>query len=143
MNKQLKDYIHFYIGCKVQNFSNMRGILRGVELPDTAIIEHIINGLSAGRAIWNIEAVKPILRRLKDMQAIEIQEVELLVMYDTGPTLVTGGDVLEMLSPDSGISFRCDFPTYVSITNWLRKNKFDCDGLIDAGLAIDAATLNK
>lgn len=119
--KQLKDYIHHYIGCEVQNFNEESGKLIGVEMPNTAIVDPAPSAIDNifRRRLWSLKAVKPILRRLGSMTEDEDQR--------------------QFREANRG--HYIDMHWYPEGFAWLLEKRFDLFGLIDAGLAIDAATL--
>lgn len=119
--KEIKDYLHFYIGCEVTIEGHKNAILGAV-------------GVGHGKQViirWPLEdewsyadigEIRPILRRLSDMT--EEEEAE---MVKTQDDVKLDGYPQITLMVDSGHTFR-----------WLLSKGFDIFNLIDSGLAIDA-----
>lgn len=117
--KQLKDYLHLYLGCEVK-YSN--GLHYGTARYDAVYPEGI---RIAGIEIWMFfNQVQLILRRLESMTEEERREKDEIYWRDWYPF----GVIQEMEAR--------------KIQHLLSKG-FDLFGLIDAGLAIDAATIDE
>lgn len=122
MNKQLKDYIHFYIGCKVEwGFEGQKkiGILSGLDKRYGWQVFDPTNIIAPYRYV-RIELIMPVLRRMESMTEDEDQR--------------------QFREANRG--HYIDMHWYPEGFAWLLEKRFDLFGLIDAGLAIDAATLN-
>lgn len=145
---ELKDYLHFYLGCEVE----YEGVLNGPEIKeelkankhDVFYIPKIqeIKGRKRGflreircnqsgrytvckvgrrglKSFWGIPDFKLVLRPLSSMTE---EEASILKQMD--------------IRPDESVFNK--IKATAQINNWLRKNSFDIDGLIEAGLAIDS-----
>jgi hypothetical protein len=117
--KDIKDYLHLYIGCDVvdEYGGNKVGKLVGIT-PKHGIILH--------KTEWKLEfhEFKPILRQLNDMT--EEEKVERKRLMNSG----TDGVHVVVISVDSFESMR-----------YLLSIGMDLFGLIPEGLAIDSKTL--
>lgn len=140
--KKLQDYLHYYIGCKVQkdSFALDYPTIEGVH-GDTVIISKYpyrtpnCDKIFTRPRIWHsISFVKPILRRLDDISDGEWVEIEMLLPN------VYAKDFLKNVFMNNGL---CHWTVINDALNILRKRCVDVDGLIKSDLAIDAATLPK
>lgn len=129
MKKELKDYLHLYLGCECILDNKETGKLIGfdsrlhdsdVEMVCFTIWIDKENDWSVYNDDKNFERIKPILRPLSDMTEEEKQNIE-------------GTDW--SLLPDSGWEYTAE--TFL----FLLSKGFDLFGLIEAGLAIDKITL--
>lgn len=119
--KEIKDYLHLYIGAKaIVKFANQKPGLRGI----TAM--NLYNWFGPKNCIDKAGnpyfIVKPILHHLRDMT--EAQFIELAKLQKRG--LLNGVDI-DALEAEQ---FR-----------YLLSKHFDLFGLIESGLAIDKTTL--
>lgn len=114
MEKKLSDYLHYYLGCKV--------MYPGMANPKT------LTGRWLQSLLEKTVSVKPILRRLEDMTKQEEEELEII----KGARVVYRSHLPIEIKFDTPDTF-----------HWMLKRHFDLFGLVDAGLAIDAATLLK
>ena len=130
--KEIKDYLHLYLGCDVQytfksEYSDVVelriGILESIDRNGNCVITHkdkdgkIIHAFTR----LHIGSFKPILRPLSSMTPKEKLELSRLNLSEWSADLVK----------------------YQAIrTKWYLSKQFDLFGLIEAGLAIDATTLN-
>jgi hypothetical protein len=126
--KQLKDFIHYYIGCRCiikwespnGTIYDREGVFLAIDIRDK--LPYYLKSEDA--AIWT-DNIKPILRRLEDMTEEEICEYGKLV------GLRTDGVHSVYINYDTPESF-----------HYLLTRHFDLFDLIAAGLAVDAKTLN-
>lgn len=137
MKKELKNYLHLYLGCEcaitgVSENDKESFKLTGISYDDTQRLWWCyFEGTEFGHAV--IEDVWPILRPKSDMT-----DDEKALMHDT---LWAENS----LSYTHSVSHKCTYwhikcggrEMEAECFNYLRKNSFDCDGLIEAGLAID------
>lgn len=164
MDKKIEDYLHLYLGCKVQivrdieeEFSEDDFIAPKVgEIGELIMVNDgmTINcgseseewnyGISFEKskcALWDTRDFKLILRPLSDMTEEEIHELETAMWGNwEDPKLGDKESVLKMFINDSSHD-RPGYEITVKATNWLRKNGFDVDSLLESGLAIDKKTL--
>lgn len=120
MSKEIKDYLHLYLGCYAKIFSsNGRG---GVSTYEDIICHGLI--LESDQHYSYIKEIKPILRHVSSMTIDE--------MYEAGkyqyPNLP---------------SFKCELHNHNNMirpetTRYLLSKGFDLFGLIESELAIDA-----
>jgi hypothetical protein len=122
--KDIKDYIHFYIGCKT-NHGTLIGIDSGI-----CMVRFECGYLSRGP----INEIKPILRKLSSMTEEEQIEVD-----------KRGSDGWQLINPHYdekrqnihlGVVHR-----QAAEVSYLLSRGFDLFGLIDANLAIDKDTI--
>ena len=123
--KELKDYIHLYLGSDVQIFNtvtNEWGNWRKCTPSDlNLIINHDVKAQIS-------------LKRFSDMDAIERGKYEAkFVAGEWGTEFYAE----QCESPQAHVSFTI----MADIINSLRKDGFDCDGLIESGFAIDKKIL--
>jgi hypothetical protein len=126
----IKDYLHLYLGCQIELKD---GIIEKLKCVDCEVT--LVN-MGWGNA-QEIETVKPILRPLSSMTAYE---------YGKYNAKNEDGEVGQEFvgSEDETSTAFVYFSDMAVAINQLRKDGFDCDGLIEAGLAIDATKmLNK
>ncbi len=116
--KQLKNYLHLYLGCDTN-----KGKLCSVNIEGICIVMMNDGQIEAG----NIEDIKPILRPLSDMTEEEREEFK-NVRY--------GHRLLD-------ISLFIDLELSATYVKWLLSKHFDLFGLVEAGLAINATTLTE
>lgn len=123
MSKQIKDYLHLYLGCKF-----IHNVHKGVfELCGYNIYEAYAQN-SLGVSTFDARQIKLILRPLSDMTPSEFKEVE---AYH--PETKRWLDVGHL---DDGGKVQFDsWSPYVTV--YLLSKGFDLFGLIEEGLAID------
>jgi hypothetical protein len=136
MKKNIKDYLHLYLGCEVEypdtDGTPMRAIFTGFSRADgieTTYKKKPKKGEALGDYLsWkpngyhnsNATKIKPILRPLSDMTKKEMAEYNKL--YET---LFNMADGINQIRQHAA----CD--------HYLLSKGFDLFGLIEAGLAID------
>ena len=125
--KELKDYLHLYLGC--QFVMKINGTERL-----TAQMNFGADALNA--SLDSKEPITPILilRPLSNMDAIERSKYEAKFKEGEWGTYF---DADQCESPKAHVPFSI----MAEIINCLRKDEFDCDGLIAAGIAIDKTNL--
>lgn len=161
--KEIKDYLHFYLGQKISRHIDpelsevgvLKGICQSEVEPDKMVVIIDYSGECFTEAY--IEEVKPILRPLSDMT--EEEGYEIYFQY-------FGSETAEDWSGDTGSAYfqpkkirpgkyhglrivngtdysSGDFGTVIKILPFLLSRGFDLKGfdLIDAGLAIDATKI--
>jgi hypothetical protein len=161
MEKKLSDYIHYYIGCRVQKDSDALDYptIEGVHGGNVIISEfryktpHCDKIFTRPRIWHTISFVKPILRKLDSLTDEEIKELigweKMCDMYvccsyergNFGIVVNYGIDTDHGVAMQShNISFHAFSPK-----EWmyLLSKGFDLFFLIKDGLAIDASTLTK
>jgi hypothetical protein len=67
--KDIKDYLHLYLGGKVEIGATLPGVLLGVE-GNAAFVKHF----TEGRICMALKQIKPILRPLSDMTEDELSK---------------------------------------------------------------------
>lgn len=123
--KDIKDYLHLYLGCEATTDSGLIGNL--ITINHEASIAIIRINPEAGQTISKMYSeIKPILRKLSSMTDEEIDEV----WHSHEPQ-----DVLTMNYSD-GRNVRKVSLT-AERTRYLLSRGFDLFGLIDSGLAIE------
>ena len=131
--KELKDYLPLYLGCEVL-FGN--GNLTG-KLIDTDGIN--VNFYTNAKYNISIKKIKPILRPLSDVSDYEWNQIEESIDL---PFDAQGIDVIRDNFLSDKQDERCGWELVNKSLIELRKISVDVDGLIEAGLAIDATTVN-
>ena len=140
METKLEDVIHLYLGCEVQTkkiaeteqgmpMKRLKGILSDVDLlmGENKYGIHLENEKHpTDTTNFAISDFKPILRKLED-----ITEEEQAV-WDSTDTPIGEMHIQSALQIH-----------WAKRINYYRSIFIDCDGLIEAGLAIDRKTLNE
>jgi hypothetical protein len=125
MKKELKDYLHLYLGCEVfiESYSFMNGNKR--EKLIDKLTEVGINGrIDCEKYTPPDGDVKLVLRPLSDMTEEEKTEM-----------------MQQKHKYDTGNSMSHTITDHAYRVHWAINKHFDLFGLIEAGLAIDKATL--
>lgn len=141
MKKELKDYLHLYLGCECV-FEDCRNegdkehgklIEIGINM---ACIETVNNEDPYIECTPN--EIKPILRPLSDITDEEWSEIEekIHVLFDAQGM----GMIRDNFLSDKN-NERCGWHLINDALIELRKRSVDVDGLIESGLAIDKTTL--
>jgi hypothetical protein len=132
--KNIKDYIHLYLGRETNH-----GTLVGIEL-DWATIRDNDGELFYGL----ISDLKPILRKLSSMTEDEVNECWKLLGYNdqiTTPS-IKRNFIFEDFSDKDNVESVTGWTSFcVKLLPYLLSKGFDLFGLIDANLAIDKDTL--
>lgn len=146
MEKKLSDYIAYYIGCKVQKDSDALDYptIKGIEGDRVIISEYRYKTPNCAPVFTRpqiyhfVGFIKPILRRLEDIPDDEWSEIEYAtsIMEDA-----KGLGLSKYAFLKGGDKDRYHWSITNELLIELRKRSVDVDGLIDAGLAIDAKTL--
>lgn len=182
MEKKIEDYLHLYLGCKVE-YDGRIGIIYTYYHPAGRYNENMVwvcsleeDGNPEMSCAVGADKVKPILRPLSDMteeemiQLLQIlfagvddkiadDELQIEMFYWDNSTMVDGdiqvgcnvscrcfegqlcvrecGSI--MLMDEEGVCQRLQ--NVPAAINYMRSKTFDCDGLIESGLAIDKTTL--
>lgn len=121
--KELKDYLHLYIGCEVLDLKKDE-TARLIAVVDRFKTRSAQVEYPEYTAFKYIEEIKPILRRIESMTQDEEREMH----------------SLEKSFEDK---VHLNIELYAAMTKWYCDKHFDLFGLIDASLAIDAATLTQ
>lgn len=129
MKKELKDYLHLYLGCEVLT-NEGKGILIAVFNQDDGVISELVS-LSDGGDPDSIEWVKPILRLLSDMTEDEFYEFKKLA----------DNDASELAYIENVVNIHTTLFHEFEATRYLLSKGFDIFSLIPAGLAINKTTL--
>ncbi len=138
MKKELKDYLHLYLGCKVEyGYDGTKKIGKLVGKDDSAGWQVDKLRVLAPYQYVRDELIKPILRPLSDMT-----EDEKVVMHDT--LWITKEE-----DKHYSVSHKCTYwhlkccgrEKEPEVFLYLLSKHFDLFGLIDAGLAIDKTKL--
>lgn len=130
--KKIEDYLHLYVGCEVaapnpyddHGVEIAKGLLTGIHGEYGPEIQFIIDGNAEEDPDYvEFIKVKPILRRLSSMTEEESNTAHRIYFVDK----------IELLAIMDVAHFE--------LCRYLLSRGFDLFGLIDEGLAIDAATL--
>lgn len=130
MKKELKDYLHLYLGCPFIYGEGPKiwDGWSGFEKTDTYYYtDEEQNHIKLGGHHFQVAKIKPILRPLSDMTDEELQECGNMV-YDFSD------------DPELNNHKWQDFEIGLAPEqfHWLLSKHFDLFGLIEAGLAIDS-----
>jgi len=125
MTKDIKDYLHLYVGCDVE-YCKETYFLGAIHVfPQKDTDEYMVNIWASGLCdTVPYTEIKPILRPLSDMTGDE--QVEYIKLTK----LVTDGVHTVQIRIDTPESFL-----------WKIYHRFDLFGLIESGLAIDKTKL--
>ena len=107
----LSGYLPYGVRLKPFEFKNYYPVLKGI-LGDELFLdfEYVMSPLTKNASTYNINSVKPYLRKMSSMTDSEREEYETLLM--------------------SGAEW--------DVVRWLNEHMFDYLGLIDEGLAVEA-----
>jgi hypothetical protein len=158
ITKEIKDYIHHYIGCDVAYHFEGRGKLVGIsasEVEKGKVIAIIDIGIVDFQE-WYVEECKPILRKLSSMTEVEARDIAVIMFGQPDSVkwrLENKTNYLNVYRKHYHISFTIDLASgdvdiydeggiqttinHHFITKYLLSKGFDLFGLIDAGLAIE------
>lgn len=128
--KDIKDYLHLYLGCNVM--TGKLGKLVSVGTDGMSIIRYP-DGDPRGNVIFS-EHVKPILRPLSDIT--EEESIEVNNEGSKGWQLINPTDSTKPQDLHSGVVHRQAFEL-----RYLLSKGFDLFGLIDSGLAISSESI--
>lgn len=146
MKKELKDYLHLYLGCEIigtyRDASGSKGYLTGItnggcDCEIQFILEDGIN-VEEEPYINDIAQVKPILRPLSDMTEDEENEIE----GEYGSYGLGEKHLCNALK-NHDLRYVKKLDEAFGLIHYLLSKSFDIFGLIEAGLAIDASTLKQ
>jgi hypothetical protein len=128
MEKNIKDYLHLYIGCNVQ-WNKARGFtLTKVNwLFNEFEIDQDESGYTETFNEKTVHEIKPILRPLSDMTEEECHTLGWAYLNSNGNKILNHSP--EYLNPE-------DF-------KYLLSRGFDLFGLIESGLAIDKSSITE
>lgn len=113
--KELKDYLHLYLGCQVVFYDG-----RILELTGINNSCFYVNGIRWPETLTDHGKIKPILRLLSDISKKERKELAAIAGLDFD-------NEITIWTPDQFV--------------WLLSKHFDLFGLIESSLAIDTTTL--
>lgn len=166
MNKELKDYLHLYLGCecRIGDSPDPHHVLMVNETGLSICTGTNVNGIP----IWYKTAhAKLVLRPLSDMTELGLLELARMhrgqlewEIIEGKPVARTSAGIQERFCFDADIPLIEDiennifgqesegsrYPTNISaaeLTRYLLSHHFDLFGLIESGLAIDKTTLNQ
>lgn len=142
MKKNIKDYLHLYIGCETD-----QGLLIGMVNCDNdkEDIQCVCLMKEGGLVNGSIKNIKPILRPLSDMT-----EEEALECYESCwqghqiDDVNKARHIRELFSEESDPDYAYGNVTgNAKVFRWALFKGFDLFGLVEAGLAIDKTTLKQ
>ena len=125
--KQIKDYLPYYLGCKVLWGTKEVNGVAVLKQTDGINCDVIYNGITYRT---NIQNVQPFLYPLSSMTKADRTKY--------GAIQEDGLWGVEYIGSEGETSYAfVSFEDMALTINMLRKDGFDCDGLIEAGLAIE------
>ena len=139
MTKNIKDYLHLYLGCEVATtFNDHTYTLLGIERDNAIVWREQI-----GRTVKLIGLIKPLLRPLSDMTVGE--KAGFITICQLEPEDIECVEMTAILTdkPELGTAHLTNIHQWARGTNYLRSIGVDCDELIEAGLAIDKTKMNQ
>lgn len=127
MEKNIKDYLHLYIGCEVSTPDGFRKMLCYNNYFDLVYVETNPETIAPSKAYYtyHINEVKPVLRTLSNMNDEEDKECS-NIMFGEFASKVVRKNIIHY----EGEKIK-----------YLLSKHFDLFNLIEAGLAIDKTTL--
>jgi hypothetical protein len=133
MEKNIKDYLHLYLGCECRPLDNTKqGWLMGIRIMqgvENAFLQYDLNS-TENLIPFKLNELKPILRPLSDMS--DEENLEFGGLWAFAETYIP--DIEDTHDP---------YEIEPEAFRFLLSEHFDLFGLIEAGLAIDKTTLNK
>lgn len=156
MDKQLKDYLHFYLGCQIDTgtgYVTLTAVQKEV-IPCTNFRVIVLNGNVTHELMWS-DRCKIVLRKLESMTEEEAEDLARLVtpkfrwedirILEVKPTEIHFMDGSKWYG-DGVEEFNDCYISLIEFApacfHYLLSRGLDLFGLIDAGLAINKATLN-
>jgi hypothetical protein len=143
MEKQLKDYIGYYMGCPCLNTWFPEGhAMRDNEWKLDGYREHTPKPYLLGNTedeTWT-ESIKPILRKISDVSEDEWYEIEDATSLI--PDVKGYGYFQDAFLKDT-LNDRYSWRITNEALVEMRKRGIDCDELISLGVAVDEKTLTK
>lgn len=129
MKKDIRDYLHLYLGCSciLPDFSEK---INNIKFKLTAYNYNYYKD-------WHSE-IQPILRPLSSMT--EEEKKEFILICELEPEDVSCVEYNTYFPGNAkslGAAHLTNVLQWAKGVNYLRKQGIDCDGLIDAGLALD------
>lgn len=153
MEKQLKDYLHLYLGCTVEiddSHVGKGGLIKSARkgtflgFADGNRISCRIGFRAGPEGRVSVFFIKPILRPLNTITPFEAAELVELHCPNAKSIKINGTEIEFTVTTESEVERTC----YIDLGygdpvafKYLLSKHFDLFGLIDAGLAIDATTL--
>lgn len=136
MKKQIKDYLHFYLGCECE-VANRKTLLIGCHTNGNYQIAHAIGA----QDYWQAKYIKPILRPLSDMTEKDANKITWHLSMYAGNETQLEHHFIQALIHGSKYVLNMSDPDTFEIMRTLCKLEFDVFGLIEAGLAVDKTTI--
>ena len=143
MKKDIKDYLHLYLGCEVMDLYNDRvAVMNGILTMNEGIKVCVFY-----KTTWqlSVEEVKLILRPLSDMTEDEADIIwELTGWYDGINGCVRIGEIIKeffVLEDNEGEPRNSSWLYLMKALPYILSRGFDLFGLIQEGLAIDKTKL--
>lgn len=145
--KELKDYLHLYLGCDFMHDSGkFGGFISGINFHHATVnikTEEAKNhprlkdhpSLGFEKKVILIERIKPILRPLSDMTE---EEADYIIEHTKLKEVSMGRSEKEF-----AINIAERWTANADVLAWLLSKHFDLFNLIPEGLAIDKSTINK
>ena len=138
--KELKDYLHLYLGCQ---------FVMKINGPERLTAQMNFGADALNASLDSKEPITPILilRPLSDMTQDEADVIWGILDWNeriTGVARIT--DIIrefDVIEEDNDTTSNAHWGYLCKILPYLLKYGFDLFGLIDAGLAIDKTTLNQ
>jgi hypothetical protein len=140
MEKNIGHYANYYIMCDCVNAAFPEGHIEydkgwklvGVDWtnPKPYLIE------TDSEYTWT-DSVKPILRKLESMTEDEATHMQDYMWEGISDFWMPRDEIMQAFMHPWPSDMRLSFPHYARCINWLRSKGFDCDELIESGLAIE------
>jgi hypothetical protein len=127
MLKTFYDYAHFYLNCQVKTQKGI-GFLESVDCEGIAGVRWSHDHEDYDE--FKLSRVKPLLKPVSKLTEEDARSI----CYDADYTL---SNSVVFLWDGMLNGFKANFQQTVQLINSFRKHGYDCDGLIQAGLALD------
>jgi hypothetical protein len=150
MQKEIKNYLPFYLGCKVfygREIWEFIGINKPYKTNKDVFVSISIRppnkGFRSMVSLCNLSDIKLILRPLSDITEEEAIDIWDIMNADGGNKKeLSKYDVIEQgKSLVYSICYMANIVATFALTHYLLSKNFDIFGLIGAGLAIDSTTI--
>jgi hypothetical protein len=128
MSKEIKDYLHLYLGCEAM-YGDRKIVICGLNINS----QHIQN--IVGQETFLIKEIKPLLRPLNDMTEEEFNEFKKHSDSDFSKMCM-----IDSMMKDGSYTRLCHS---AFAQQYLLSKGFDLFGLIESELAIDSTKLKE
>ncbi len=114
--KQIKDYLHLYLGCRCTVANHFESILIGIHTNGKCQVAY-----AKGSCFWEAEYIKPVLRPLSDMSEDEAEHFAWLCLNTKNPDneeveVIDKDEIdVELVLNDGGLDLDNDVEIYIGV----------------------------